>query len=109
MLEAVLPPRPRGFWANYLKGGVFALLARRADRFKITRMDEAGFSSMAGRTYAWADIMMVDRTLYTLLGAKALETVHIRVRQGDRLTLPLSEANNAAELLDYFLQHAPRT
>jgi hypothetical protein len=108
MLEADMPRRRSGFWANYLRGGVFSLLARRADRSKVTRMDEAGFATMNGVRYAWSDIASIDRTAYTVFGADAFETVRLRVRQGGLLTLPLSEAKNGSELLAYLLEHAPR-
>ena len=103
-----MPRRRQGFWANYLRGGIFSVLARRADRSKVTRMDEAGFATMNGKCYAWSDIASVDRTAYTVLGTQAFETVYLRVRQGGHLKLPLSEAKNAAELLAFFLAHVPR-
>ena len=108
MLEADLPARPTGFWANYLKGGIFSVMARRADRSKVVRMDDTGFETMAGSRFAWGDIASVDRTAYTVFGAQAFETVRLRVRQGEWLTLPLAEAKNAAALLAFFLEHAPR-
>ncbi len=107
MIEAALPPRPKTLLAAYLKGGLFGLLARTSDR-TITQLDETGFSTAGGRRFAWGDIEMIDRTIYTLFGADGFQTVHLRTRQGAYLTLPLAKAGNARELLEYFLRHAPR-
>jgi len=107
MIEAALPPRPKTLLGAYLKGGIFALWSRARDR-TITRMDETGFTTARGRAFRWSDIAMVDRTVYTMFGADAFESVHVHVQQGELLSLPLAQAKNAPDLLAYFLRYAPR-
>ncbi len=108
VMEVKLLRRGPGLLLHIFSGGILTLMSWWSDRSKIKRMDHAGFETVAGKRYAWADIRDVRRTIYTAFGADVSESFMISMNPRGWASLYPRDIANATEVMDYFARHAPQ-